>query len=147
MKFHFPGNSDLFAGQSAEQRFTLGAGRADVYIRYYIRFPVNYAHAYPSSANRSSFINFSTGKSHSFGGKYVEMKPNELLRYTDTFDDPALPGEMMTTVSLKPVSCGTELRITQEGIPAAIPVEMCYLGWQKSLEKLARLVEPDIPDA
>jgi uncharacterized protein YndB with AHSA1/START domain len=96
---------------------------------------------------KSSFTNFSTGKSHSFGGKYVEMKQDELLRYTDMFDDPALPGEMTTTVSFKQVFCGTELTIVQEGIPASIPVEMCYLGWQESLEKLAKLVEPDIPDA
>ncbi len=96
---------------------------------------------------KASFMNFSTGNTHSFGGKYVEIKPNELLKYTDRFDDPNLPGEMVTTVSLNKVSVGTEIRITQEGIPDAIPAEMCYLGWQESLEKLAKLVEPNIPDA
>ena len=94
-----------------------------------------------------SFQNFSTGNSHSFGGKYIELKPSEFLRYTDKFDDPNLPGEMMTSVWLQKVSIGTEIKIIQEGIPPVIPVEMCYLGWQESLEKLAKLVEPDIPDA
>lgn len=96
---------------------------------------------------KMSFINFSTGNKHSFGGKYVEIKPNEFIRYTDRFDDPNLPGEIVTSVWFKKVSCGTELKITQEGIPAAIPAEMCYLGWQESLEKLKKLVEPVIPDA
>ena len=96
---------------------------------------------------KMSFQNFSTGNSHSFGGKYVELKPNEFLKYTDKFDDPNLPGEMMTSVWLQKVSVGTEIKIIQEGIPSVIPVEMCYLGWQESLEKLAKLVEPDIPDA
>lgn len=95
----------------------------------------------------SSFTNFSTGKSHAFGGNYLEIKPDEFLKYTDRFDDPALPGEMITSVWLKPVACGTEIKIIQEGIPEMIPTEMCYLGWQESLEKLARLVEPEIPDA
>lgn len=95
---------------------------------------------------KMSFINYSTGNSHSFGGKYLEIKPNEFLKYTDTFDDPNLPGEMVTSVWLKEVSVGTELKITQEGIPEMIPAEMCYLGWQESLEKLKKLVEPDIPD-
>ena len=95
---------------------------------------------------RMSFTNFTTGNSHSFGGDYRELLPNEKIRYTDKFDDPNLPGEMQTTVSLKAVSCGTELSIVQEGIPAVIPTEMCYLGWQESLEQLARLVEPNIPD-
>lgn len=94
-----------------------------------------------------SFTNFSTGNSHSFGGEFLEIKPNEFLKYTDKFDDPNLPGEMTTTVWLKKVSTGTDLKITQEGIPAMIPVEMCYLGWQESLEKLIKLVEPQIPDA
>lgn len=97
--------------------------------------------------HRMSFQNFSTGNSHSFGGKYVELKPNELIKYTDKFDDPNLPGEMTTTVTLKKNIAGTEIRITQENIPAVIPAEMCYLGWQESLEKLAKLVEPEIPDA
>lgn len=96
---------------------------------------------------RMSFQNFSTGNSHSFGGKYVEVKPNELLKYTDKFDDPNLPGEMTTTVWLKKTIAGTDLKILQEGIPAAIPAEMCYLGWQESLDKLTRMVEPEIPDA
>lgn len=96
---------------------------------------------------RMSFINFSTGNKHSFGGKYLEIKPNELIKYTDKFDDPNLPGEMMTTVWFSKVACGTELKVTQEGIPSVIPVEMCYLGWQESLEKLKNLVEPEIPDA
>ncbi len=96
---------------------------------------------------KMSFTNFSTGKSHSFGGEYIELKPGEFIKYTDRFDDPNLPGEMTTTVRLKKVSVGTELTITQEGIPAMIPAEMCYLGWQESLDKLMRLVEPSIPDA
>jgi uncharacterized protein YndB with AHSA1/START domain len=96
---------------------------------------------------KMSFQNFTTGHSHSFGGKYVEIKPNELLKYTDKFDDPNLPGEMMTTVSFRKAIGGTELKITQEGIPAVIPADMCYLGWQDSLDKLMRLVEPEIPDA
>jgi uncharacterized protein YndB with AHSA1/START domain len=96
---------------------------------------------------RMSFINFSTGNGHSFGGTYMELKPNEFIKYTDKFEDPNLPGEMVTSVWLKKVSCGTELKIIQEGIPSVIPTEMCYLGWQESLEKLAKLVEPEIPDA
>ena len=95
---------------------------------------------------KMSFTNFSTGSSHSFGGKYLELKPNELLRYTDKFDNPGLPGEMITTVSLKQVFCGTELKVTQEGIPAMIPAEACYMGWQESLILLAKLVEAEIPD-
>ena len=94
---------------------------------------------------KMSFHNFSTGNGHSFGGEYLELVPGALIRYTDKFDDPNLPGEMRVTVSLKKVVCGTEVSIVQEGIPEAIPVEMCYLGWQESLEQLARLVEPDIP--
>ena len=93
-----------------------------------------------------SFTNFSTGNGHSFGGKYLEMKQNEFLKYTDKFDDPHLPGEMITSVWLKKVSIGTELKIIQEGIPSVIPTEMYYLGWQESLEKLTKLVEPEIPD-
>jgi uncharacterized protein YndB with AHSA1/START domain len=95
---------------------------------------------------RMSFHNFTTGNGHSFGGEYLELVPNERIRYTDKFDDPNLPGEMSVTVSLKPVSCGTELSIVQDGIPELIPVEMCYLGWQESLIQLAQLVEPDIPE-
>jgi len=95
---------------------------------------------------RMSFTNFATGHGHSFGGEYRELEPFEKIRYTDRFADPNLPGEMETTVSLKRVSCGTELNIVQEGIPEAIPLEMCYLGWQESLAQLAKLVEPEIPD-
>jgi len=92
------------------------------------------------------FTNFSTGKSHSFGGEYLELTLHERLRYTDKFDDPNLPGEMQTTITLKPVSCGTELNIVQQGVPAVIPAEACYLGWQESLVLLAKLVEAEIPD-
>lgn len=95
---------------------------------------------------KMEFINFSTGNGHSFGGKYLEIKKNEFLKYSDKFDDPNLPGEMFTSVWLKKVTGGTELKIIQEGIPVMIPVEMCYLGWQDSLDKLTRLVEPEIPD-
>ena len=96
---------------------------------------------------KMSFTNFSTGNGHSFGGKFLEIKPNEFIKHTDKFDDPNLPGEMTTSIWLKKVSVGTELTIVQEGIPFSIPTEMCYLGWQESLEKLAKLVEPEIPDA
>ena len=94
---------------------------------------------------KMSFSNFTTGKSHSFGGTYLEMKPNERIRYTDKFDDPNMPGEMTVTVSIRKVSCGSELNVEQSGIPDMIPVEMCYLGWQESLMQLATLVEPEIP--
>jgi uncharacterized protein YndB with AHSA1/START domain len=94
---------------------------------------------------KMSFRNFSSGHSHSFGGEYRELVTDERIRYSDTFDDPNLPGEMETTVVLRAVSCGTEVSITQTGIPAAIPAEMCYLGWQESLAQLATLVEPEIP--
>jgi len=93
---------------------------------------------------RMSFTNFTTGQSHSFGGEYLELVPNELIRYTDKFDDPNLPGVMQVTVALQAVSCGTELTVVQEGIPDLIPVEMCYLGWQESLVLLAQLVEAEI---
>ena len=95
---------------------------------------------------RMSFTNFGTGKSHAFGGKYVELTPHERIRYTDQFEDPNLPGEMQVTITLTQVLCGTDLQIVQEGIPPAIPVEFCYLGWQESLALLAHLVEPEIPD-
>jgi uncharacterized protein YndB with AHSA1/START domain len=94
---------------------------------------------------RMSFKNFSTGTEHAFGGRYLELVPGERLRYTDVFDDPNLPGEMQTTVVLKKVSVGTEIHVTQEGIPDAIPPEACYLGWQESLTLLTQLVEPEIP--
>ncbi|HUX55292.1 MAG TPA: SRPBCC family protein [Williamwhitmania sp.] len=96
---------------------------------------------------KMSFINFSTGNGQSFGGKFLEIKTNELIKHTDKFDDPNLPGEMTTTFWFNQVSCGTELKILQEGIPSVIPTEMCYLGWQESLDKLKKLVEPVIPDA
>ncbi|TAH35231.1 MAG: polyketide cyclase [Planctomycetota bacterium] len=95
---------------------------------------------------RMSFTNFTSGKSHSFGGKYVELVPNERIRHTDTFDDPNLPGAMQMTITLKQVFCGTELNIVQEGIPEVIPTEACYLGWQESLTLLAKLVEAEIPE-
>jgi len=93
---------------------------------------------------KMSFTNFTTEQSHSFGGEYLELVPNEWIRYSDVFDDPNLPGKMQTTVTLKAVFCGTEINIVQEGIPEIIPVESCYLGWQQSLELLAKLVEPEI---
>jgi uncharacterized protein YndB with AHSA1/START domain len=96
---------------------------------------------------KMSFTNFTTGSTHSFGGEYIEITANEFLKYSDKFDDPNLPGEMITTIWLKKVQCGTDIKITQEGIPEMIPAEMCYLGWQESLEKLKKLVEPTIPDA
>lgn len=95
---------------------------------------------------KMSFTNFTTGKSHSFGGTYIQLTPHEQIRYTNKFDDANLPGEMQTTISLRQVFCGTELNITQEGIPAMIPAEACYLGWQESLTLLAKLVEAEIPD-
>ena len=98
-----------------------------------------------SGTFKMSFHNFSTGNGHSFGGEYKELIPGKLIRYTDKFDDPNLPGEMEVSVSLTQVSCGTEMAIIQEGIPEAIPVEMCYLGWQESLAQLANLAEPEIP--
>ncbi len=95
---------------------------------------------------KMSFANFTTGRSHSFGGEYLELVPHERIRYSDRFDDPNLPGDLQVTVILKPVSCGTDVSITQEGVPAVIPAEACYLGWQESLGQLADLVEPDIPE-
>jgi len=95
---------------------------------------------------RMSFTNFGTGKTHSFGGTYDRLEPGKLIRYTDRFDDPNLPGEMKVTVTLRPVACGTELTVVQEGVPPPISVEFCYLGWQESLAALAQLVEPEIPD-
>jgi uncharacterized protein YndB with AHSA1/START domain len=97
-------------------------------------------------SHRMSFTNFGTGQSHSFGGEYLEFVPGERLRYSDQFDDPDLPGVMQVSVTFKAVACGTELSVVQEGIPAVIPTEMCYLGWQESLEQLAKLVEPEIPN-
>ncbi len=95
---------------------------------------------------RMSFTNFTSGNSHAFGGTYLELKPHERIRYTDKFDDPNLPGEIQVTIALKKVTCGTELNIEQSGVPAVIPAEACYLGWQESLGQLASLVEPEIPN-
>ena len=107
---------------------------------------VHHMEAKVGGTYKMSFKNFSTGNSHSFGGEYLELVPNERIRNTDRFDDPNLPGEMQTTVTLKKVSVGTEVNIVQEGVPAAIPAEACYLGWQESLTLLAQLVEAEIPD-
>src|SRR6266487_2997418 len=106
---------------------------------------VHHMDAKVGGSYKMSFTNFTTGTSHSFGGTYVELTPHERIRYTDQFDDPNLPGEMQVTITLKKVSCGTELNIVQEGVPDVIPAEMCYLGWQESLILLAKLVEADIP--
>jgi uncharacterized protein YndB with AHSA1/START domain len=107
---------------------------------------VHHLDAKVGGTHKMSFTNFTTGKSHSFGGRYLELTPHERIRYTDKFDDPNLPDEMQVTVSLKKVSCGTELTIVQEGVPGVIPAEACYLGWQESLAQLANLVDPEIPD-
>jgi uncharacterized protein YndB with AHSA1/START domain len=105
---------------------------------------VHHLDARVGGSYKMSFTNFSTGQSHAFGGEYLELVANERLRYSDRFDDPSLPGQMTTTITLTPVSCGTELNVVQEGIPAAIPAEMCYLGWQESLALLAQLVEAEV---
>lgn len=107
---------------------------------------VHHLDARVGGAYRMSFTNFATGLGHSFGGEYLELVPNERIRHTDSFDDPNLPGEMQTTITLREVSCGTELNIVQEGVPAAIPPENCYLGWQESLTLLAKLVEAEVPE-
>lgn len=107
---------------------------------------VHHMDARAGGSHKMSFTNFTTGKSHSFGGTYVELKPNQRIRYTDKFDDPNLPGEMQVTVTLKKVLVGTELHVVQEGVPEVIPSEACYLGWQESLVLLAKLVEAEIPD-
>jgi uncharacterized protein YndB with AHSA1/START domain len=108
---------------------------------------VHHMDARVGGSYKMSFTNFTTGNAHTFGGEYIDVIPNTLLKYTDVFEDPNLPGQMITTIEFKKVLCGTELIATQEGIPEAIPTEMCYLGWQESLDKLKRLVEPNIPDA
>jgi len=107
---------------------------------------VHHMEAKVGGSYKMSFINFTTGHGHSFGGKFLELEPYESLKYSDRFDNPGLPGEMITSVSLKKVSGGTDITIVQDGIPEAIPVDMCYLGWQDSLQKLQKLVEPEIPD-
>lgn len=107
---------------------------------------VDHFHAKIGGTYKMSFVNFSNGKGHAFGGKFIELKPNEFIRHTDSFDDPNTPGEMQTSITLKKVFCGTDLSIVQEGIPDAIPAEMCYMGWQESLVLLGKLVEIEIPD-
>jgi uncharacterized protein YndB with AHSA1/START domain len=107
---------------------------------------VHHLDAKVGGSYKMSFTNFTSGKSHSFGGTYLELKPHERIRYTDKFDDPNLPGEMQTAITLKKVSCGTEVTIVQEDLPAAIPAEACYLGWQESLISLAKLVEAEVPE-
>jgi uncharacterized protein YndB with AHSA1/START domain len=107
---------------------------------------VHHLDARVGGTHKMSFTNFTSGKSHSFGGTYLELKPNERIRYNDKFDDANLPGEMQVTVTLRKVSVGTELNVVQEGVPEVIPAEACYLGWQESLAQLAKLVEPEIPD-
>ena len=106
---------------------------------------VHHLDARVGGSYKMSFTNFSSGHSHSFGGKYLELEPNKKIRHSDVFDDPNLPGEMITTISLQAVSCGVELRVVQEGIPTAIPPESCYLGWQESLVLLGQLVEAEVP--
>ena len=108
---------------------------------------VHHLDARVGGSYKMSFTNFTTGKSHAFGGEYLELVPHERIRYTDQFDDPKLPGTMQVTITLTQVSCGTEVHITQEGVPDIIPAEACYLGWQESLALLAKLVEAEIPDA
>jgi uncharacterized protein YndB with AHSA1/START domain len=107
---------------------------------------VHHLYAKVGGTYKMSFTNFTSGKSHSFGGKYLELEPGKHIRYSDKFDDPNMPGEMTTTVTIKQVSCGSDVTIVQEGVPDVIPPEMCYLGWQDSLDQLTKLVEPIIPD-
>jgi len=125
--------------------FTNAAALAKWLPPYGFTCTVEHLEAKVGGTFRMSFANFTSGNGHSFGGEYKELVPGELIRYTDKFDDPNLPGELLVTVKLKPVLTGTEVRITQSGIPELIPVEMCYLGWQESLAQLANLVEPNIP--
>lgn len=135
------------APEKVYRAFTEGGAMASWLPPYGFICTVHQMEAKKGGKFKMSFQNFSTGNSHSFGGEYLELKPNEFLKYTDKFDDPNLPGEITTSVWLQKTIAGTELKILQENIPAAIPAEMCYLGWQESLEKLAKLVEPEIPDA
>jgi uncharacterized protein YndB with AHSA1/START domain len=130
--------------QKVYRAFLEGSAMAKWLPPYGFTCTVHHFEARVGGTFRMSFHNFSTGHTHSFGGEYMELVPNERIRYTDKFDDPHLPGVMEVTVLLKPVVCGTEVSITQSGIPAVIPVEMCYLGWQESLAQLATLVEPEI---
>jgi uncharacterized protein YndB with AHSA1/START domain len=130
--------------QKVYRAFLEGSAMAKWLPPYGFTCTVHHFEARVGGTFRMSFHNFSTGHAHSFGGEYTELVPNERIRYTDKFDDPHLPGVMEVTVLLKPVVCGTEVSITQSGIPTVIPVEMCYLGWQESLAQLATLVEPEI---
>ncbi len=125
--------------------FTEADGLAKWLPPYGFTCTVHHLEAVVAGTFKMSFRNFSTGNSHAFGGEYLELIPNKLIRYTDKFDDPNMPGVMQVTVKLEPVSCGTDLSVVQENIPEAIPVEMCYLGWQESLAQFATLVEPEIP--
>jgi uncharacterized protein YndB with AHSA1/START domain len=125
--------------------FTEADGLAKWLPPYGFTCTVHHLEAVVGGTFKMSFRNFSTGNSHAFGGEYLELIPNKLIRYTDKFDDPNLPGVMQVTVKLEPVSCGTDLSVVQENIPEVIPVEMCYLGWQESLAQFATLVEPEIP--
>ncbi|UAY55213.1 SRPBCC family protein [Arachidicoccus terrestris] len=135
------------APQKVYRAFTEEAAIASWLPPYGFLCTVHQMDARVGGTFKMSFQNFSTGNSHSFGGTYSEMQPGTLLQYVESFDDPNLPGEMKTTIKMKAVSCGTEINIVQEGIPEIIPTEMCYLGWQDSLDKLIKLVEPEIPDA
>lgn len=126
--------------------FTDPAAMAKWLPPYGFTATVHHMEAKVGGTFRMSFTNFTTGASHSFGGKYIDLVPHERIRYTDKFDDPNLPGEMQVTVTLKQVMCGTELNVVQEGVPAVIPAEMCYLGWEESLAQLKQLAEPDIPN-
>ena len=134
------------APEKVYRAFLDGAAKSKWLPPYGFTCTVHHLEAKVGGTYKMSFTNFTTGASHSFGGKYVELVPNERIRYTDKFDDPNLPGEMQTTIALKKVFCGTELNVTQEGVPAVIPAEACYLGWQESLTLLAKLVEAEIPD-
>jgi len=125
--------------------FTEADGLAKWLPPYGFTCTVHHLEAVVGGTFKMSFRNFSTGNSHAFGGEYLELIPNKLIRYTDKFDDPNLPGVMQVTVKFEPVSCGTDLSVVQENIPEVIPVEMCYLGWQESLAQFATLVEPEIP--
>jgi uncharacterized protein YndB with AHSA1/START domain len=125
--------------------FTHGDALAKWLPPYGFTCTVHHIEAKVGGTHKMSFTNMTSGKSHSFGGKYLEIKPNELIRYTDKFDDANLPGEMQVTVTIKAVSVGTELTVVQEGVPDVIPAEACYLGWQESLAQLANLVNPEIP--
>ena len=134
------------APEKIYKAFLNGDAQAKWLPPYGFTCTVHHIDAKVGGTYKMSFTNFSTGNSHSFGGKYLELVPNELVRYSDKFDDPNLPGEMITTVTIKQVSCGSDVNIVQDGVPDPIPAEMCYLGWQESFDQLAKLVEPEIHD-